>query len=123
MLWSFCGRARIIIPGELFGKLTDSARRSLLLHELVHYRRGDHWVRFLELAVVGVYWWFPVAWFVRREIRKAEELACDAEVVARLPKDRRAYAEMLVNVTAMASRRPAPVLASGLRRRLKLKKG
>ena len=24
--------------------------------------RGDHWVRRLELVVLGVYWWFPVAW-------------------------------------------------------------
>lgn len=114
MLWVTFSRARIIVPGELFESLTSPAQRSLLLHELVHYRRGDHWVRYLELVVTHLYWWFPVAWLVRREIRRVEELACDAEVVAMLPKERRAYAEMLVNVMAMAPMRTTSALASGI---------
>jgi beta-lactamase regulating signal transducer with metallopeptidase domain len=114
MLWVTLSRARIMVPRELYEALPSSAQRSLLLHELVHYRRGDHWVRYLELVVTHLYWWFPVAWLIRREIRHVEELACDAEVVARLPKERRAYAEMLVNVTAMAPSRPTPMLASGI---------
>lgn len=114
MLWAFCAPARIVVPSEFFQNLDEPARRSLLLHELAHYKRGDHYVRFLELAVIGLYWWLPVAWLVRREIRRAEELACDAEVIAQLPDERRAYAETLVHAASFVSTSTIPALASGI---------
>jgi beta-lactamase regulating signal transducer with metallopeptidase domain len=114
MLWAFCAPARIVVPRELFQSLDERAQRSLLLHELAHYKRGDHYVRFLELAAMGVYWWFPIAWLVRREIRRAEELACDAEVIAQLPTERRAYAELLVHTASFASTSSPPALATGI---------
>ena len=94
---------RIVVPSELFSELDGSAPRTLLLHELAHYRRGDQWIRWLELVSLGLYWWHPIAWLLRREIRRAEEMACDAWVVAQRPSDRRAYAEMLVKTLAFLS--------------------
>ncbi len=114
MLWSFVGPARIVVPSELFSELEWPARRTLLLHELVHYRRGDQWIRWLELVSLGFYWWFPVAWLLRREIHLAEELACDAWVVSQSPTDRRAYAEMLVKTVAFLSSDDLPSLATGV---------
>ncbi len=114
MLWAFCGPARIIVPSELFDELDEPARETLLLHELAHYRRGDHWVRWLELVSLGLYWWHPIVWLLRREIRLTEELACDACVVSQRPADKRAYAEMLVYTVAFLSSAEAPVLATGV---------
>jgi beta-lactamase regulating signal transducer with metallopeptidase domain/protocatechuate 3,4-dioxygenase beta subunit len=114
MLWTFVGPARIVVPRELFSELEGPARRTLLLHELVHYRRGDQWIRWLELVSRGLYWWHPVAWLLRREIRLAEELACDARVVSHSPNDRRAYAEMLVKTVAFLSSDDLPSLATGV---------
>ena len=114
MLWTFVGPARIVVPSELFSELEGPARRTLLLHELVHYRRGDHWIRWLELMSLGLYWWHPVAWLLRREIRLTEELACDAWVVSQSPTDRRAYAEMLVKTVAFLSSDDLPSLATGV---------
>jgi len=54
MLWAFVGPARIVVPSELFSELDGPARRTLLLHELVHYRRGDQWIRWLELLSLGL---------------------------------------------------------------------
>ncbi len=114
MLWAFVGPARIVVPSELFSELEGPARRTLLLHELVHYRRGDQWIRWLELVSLGLYWWHPVAWLLRREIRLAEEMACDAWVVSQSPTDRRAYAEMLVKTVAFLSSDDLPSLATGV---------
>lgn len=114
MIWAFTGPARIIVPTDLFNNLDQSAQQTLLLHELVHYRRGDHLVRWLELLTLGLYWWHPIAWLVRREIRLAEELACDASVVAQRPADRRIYAAMLVNTLAFISPDELPALATGV---------
>ncbi len=114
MLWAFVGPARIVVPSAFFSELDGPARQTLLLHELVHYRRGDQWIRWLELVSLGLYWWHPVAWLLRREIRLAEEMACDACVVSQRPTDRRAYAEMLVKTVAFLSSDDLPSLATGV---------
>ena len=114
MLWAFPGRERVILPDRFFAELDHRLREALLLHELAHYRRGDHWVRLLEFLALGVYWWNPVVWLVRREIRLAEERACDAWVVARRPHERRAYAEMLVKIMAIPLTPDLPSFASGV---------
>jgi beta-lactamase regulating signal transducer with metallopeptidase domain len=126
MLWSLGGRPRLLLPSELFERLPPEQRATLLAHELAHLRRRDHWVRVLELVVTGLYWWHPVVWWARREIREAEEQCCDAWVLWALPAAARTYANALLETVDFLSRaRPAlPPAASGighihlLRRRL-----
>jgi len=96
MIWALAGRPQLLLPDELWNRLDDDQRDSVLIHELAHLKRRDHWVRRLEAVVLGLYWWNPVAWWARREIEKAEEECCDAWVVWTLPKSAQAYAEALV---------------------------
>jgi beta-lactamase regulating signal transducer with metallopeptidase domain len=91
-------RPRMLLPVVLLDGLTASQRVALLLHELVHIKRGDHRVRLLELAVGVVYWWLPVVGLIGRQLRACEEACCDAAVVARLPDARREYAALLLDV-------------------------
>src|SRR5579863_4969430 len=114
MLWAFVGPARVVVPTELFTDLDGPSREALLLHELAHYRRGDQWIRWFELVALGLYWWNPIAWLLRREIRAAEEGACDAWVVSQRPDDRRAYAEMLVTTVGFLSSQVQPPVATGV---------
>jgi uncharacterized delta-60 repeat protein len=115
-LWGLGRRARLLIPRDLWDRLDEAQRDALIVHELAHYRRGDHWVRLLELSALGLYWWFPVAWWARRALREAEEHCCDAWVVWALPEARRAYAAALLDtLDFLAEGRPGiPLLASGL---------
>lgn len=114
MLWAV-GRARLLFPAELLGQLDATQRATLFAHELAHYRRRDHWLRWLELLVLGLYWWHPVAWWARRELHEAEEQCCDAWVTWALATDR-AYATALVQTVTFLShaRDPLPAAASGL---------
>jgi beta-lactamase regulating signal transducer with metallopeptidase domain len=116
MLWAAFGRPRLLVPAGLLGRLTPEGRDTLLLHELAHLRRGDHRVRALEFLAMGLYWWHPVVWFARRELREAEEQCCDAWVVATLPGAGRAYASALLDTLDFLSAAPpaVPLLASGL---------
>ncbi len=86
MLWAIGGRPRLLVPSALWTKMEADERTSLLLHELAHLKRRDHWVRWLELVVVGLYWWHPVVWCARRALHEAEEQCCDAWVVWAMPK-------------------------------------
>ncbi len=116
MLWGVIGRPRVVIPEMLWRQLDDCRARQLLAHELAHYRRGDHWVRLLELATGALFWWHPVVWIARRALREAEERCCDAWVIWALPESRRDYAAALVDTVAFLSedRSLLPALASGV---------
>jgi hypothetical protein len=115
MLWALAGPPRLLLPAALWDRLGAEQQDTLLAHELAHLRRRDHWVRRLELLVVGLYWWHPVAWWARRQLREAEEECCDAWVVWALPTAARAYATALLEtVTFLSQTRPAlPAVASG----------
>jgi beta-lactamase regulating signal transducer with metallopeptidase domain len=104
LLWSGAGRARIVLPAELLDDLPSSQLDALLLHELAHYARRDHWVRLAELAVGALYWWFPPVTWVRRQLREVEEQCCDAWVVAARPEGARDYAEALLGTLAFLER-------------------
>jgi hypothetical protein len=114
MVWGL-GRARLAWPAALLGQLTPDSERAAVVHELAHLRRRDHWVGWLELVAGCVWWWSPLFWHVRRQIGCAAELACDAWVIETLPRSRRAYAEALLAVCELVSRRavPAPALGMG----------
>jgi WD40 repeat protein len=114
LVWAALGRVRIFLPAKLLDRLDESERRSLLAHELAHVRRRDHWVRWLELIVSAVYWWYPLVWLARRRLHVHEEECCDAWVVGEVPP--RVYAGAILNTLDFLAedRAPLPVMASGL---------
>jgi bla regulator protein blaR1 len=130
MLWAISGRPRLLVPSELWSETSLEQRTALLLHELAHLRRRDHWVRWLELIVGGLYWWHPAVWWGRRLLREAEEQCCDAWVVWAMPQGAKTYATaLLAAIEFVSGARTAPAgssAASGnghvscLKRRLKM---
>jgi hypothetical protein len=116
LLWSLTSAPRLLLPAALLERLGESQLETLLAHELAHLRRRDHWVRRLELVVLGLYWWHPVAWWARHKLQEAEEQCCDAWVVWALPDAAHVYAEALVQTITFLSRPPLalPALASGI---------
>jgi beta-lactamase regulating signal transducer with metallopeptidase domain len=115
LLWAVGGRARVILPAGLFYRLGPDEQRTVLAHELAHARRHDHWVRWLELIVICLYWWHPAAWFARRKLQQAEEQCCDAWVVWAIPAAAKAYAKALLNTVEFLDASPSiPPVASGI---------
>jgi beta-lactamase regulating signal transducer with metallopeptidase domain len=114
VVWGL-GRPRLLWPAALLGRLSPDGERTAIVHELAHLRRRDHWVGWLQLVASCVWWWSPLFWHVRGQVGRAAELACDAWVIEVLPKARRAYAQALLEVCELVSRRavPAPALGMG----------
>ncbi|HYN06647.1 MAG TPA: M56 family metallopeptidase [Vicinamibacterales bacterium] len=83
---------------------TDACIDGVLVHELAHVKRRDHFVGWIELAAGIVWWWNPLFWFVRSALREQAELACDAWVISALPNGRRAYAESLLALSGAVLR-------------------
>jgi beta-lactamase regulating signal transducer with metallopeptidase domain len=124
MLWAAGGRPRILFPADLLKQVGVEQQNALLVHELAHLRRRDHWVRWLEFTAAGLYWWNPVLWFARRELREAEEQCCDAWVTSTLPGAGKTYATALLETLDFLSDAPpaTPLLASGVGRVVDLKR-
>lgn len=102
MIW--CGvRALLVLPGELWDELDEEGRRAVVRHELAHLRRRDHWMCWAEMAACALYWWHPLVWWLRRRLREEADLCCDAWVTALMPRDRRAYAQALLETRRFIS--------------------
>jgi beta-lactamase regulating signal transducer with metallopeptidase domain len=108
------GRACLLWPEELEKHLSPEGSRAVLVHELAHLSRRDHWIGWLLVVAGCVWWWHPLFYFVRRQLHRQAELACDARVVAALPDARRSYAEALLDVCQRQSWTAAATPALGV---------
>ena len=102
------GRVRLVVPTFLLARLDRQALRTVLAHELAHVRRRDHLVRWIEWLACSAFWWNPVAWWARRELRAAEEASCDALGAAAIKCAPRDYANSLLRVMETLSKPPMP---------------
>ncbi|HEV3303237.1 MAG TPA: M56 family metallopeptidase [Planctomycetaceae bacterium] len=105
----------LLLPQTLLSSLKEEERTTLLAHELAHLHRRDHWVSWITVLVVSLYWWHPVAWFSRRQLRRAADECCDGWVVKWFPDKTLSYAESMmktVDFLADGAQR-ATTLASG----------
>jgi len=113
ILWAW-GQPVLLWPEGLSDQLSPEARQGVILHELAHLKRKDHWVGRLEL-VAGCLWWpNPLFWYVRHQLRENAELACDAWVTQTLPEGRRDYADALLTVCENYSHPAVPLPALGM---------
>ena len=117
MVWWAFGSCAIYVPQGLPEELGSSKTRWILAHELAHVRRRDHLVRWLEWLACVAFWWNPITWWARRNLRVHEELCCDALVMRALRPKPEIYATSLLGVLEFLSAsvlRP-PALASEAR--------
>lgn len=108
MVWWTGGRVRILIPSVFLAELDETELRALLAHELAHVRRRDHLVRVVEWLACSVWWWNPVVWWARRELRSAEESSCDILAVSAMEATRGRYARSLLRAVEVLSGGPVP---------------
>ncbi len=114
MVWWVGGRPRIVLPIAISQEIEADDLRWILGHELAHVKRRDHLVRWLEWLACVAFWWNPVAWWARRNLRINEEICCDALVLSSLQPKPHVYANALMTVVeflASPALRP-PAMAS-----------
>lgn len=96
-------RPAVILPNK---KYEDIKLRNILLHETTHMKRYDIFVKWLLIFVGAVHWFNPLVYFVRREMNKACELACDEAVIKRFDiNEMQQYGDTLIAVAADSIRK------------------
>ncbi|MCL2518886.1 MAG: extracellular solute-binding protein, partial [Oscillospiraceae bacterium] len=78
----------IILPETDFN---HNELRFILKHELVHYKRGDVWYRFLLMLATALHWFNPVVYLLEKSVAVSCELSCDDEVVKGTDLETRRY--------------------------------
>ena len=88
-------------PG--FMALHDRGARDLALaHELAHHRGGDLLVNVLVQPLFALHWWNPLGRYGWMALRRDQEAACDARVMARRDAAERAvYAALIARFAAL----------------------
>ncbi|MBB3035119.1 M56 family metallopeptidase [Alteriqipengyuania lutimaris] len=78
---------------------TEATRRDLALeHELAHHRAHDLLANALVQPLFALHWFNPLGWVGWRALRRDQEAACDARVVARCqPQLREQYASTIAS--------------------------
>jgi hypothetical protein len=103
---------RILIPEELFARLTTVEFGQIVLHELGHLRRGDDWINLLQKLSLVVVPLNPVLIWIERRLCLERELACDDDVLQQT-KAPKAYATCLTNLAEHRLGRRAAALSLG----------
>jgi beta-lactamase regulating signal transducer with metallopeptidase domain/type II secretory pathway component GspD/PulD (secretin) len=103
-----CGlfRPAILIPQSLAENFSDEQLRAVLLHELIHLRRCDVWLNFVQALLQIFYWWHPLVWLANARIRRVREEAVDDAVMLALRDEAESYAPTLLEVAKLSLNRP-----------------
>jgi bla regulator protein BlaR1 len=93
---------KVIALPPLFMAQPDTLARDLAIqHELQHHRGNDLLANMAAQALLALHWFNPLAWYGWRAMRRDQEAACDARVLAGRGRDERAlYAALIVDIAA-----------------------
>lgn len=81
--------------------------RHVLVHEAMHIRRKDNWMKGVLLIVLCLYWYNPLVWLMAACLVSDLEAACDAAVLRICgEEERKDYASSLLTM-ALSGRRTA----------------
>jgi len=106
-------RPRILLPPDLLATLSQPELEQIVLHEMEHVRRGDHWTNLLQQVSLVLLPWNPAVLWLNRRLCFERELACD-DGVLRATKARKTYAACLVRLAEDSMLRRKISLALGL---------
>ena len=71
----------------------------ILKHELVHFKRGDVYLKLLFVTANAVHWFNPIIWIMQKEAVIDMELSCDEKVTQGASYElRKAYTETLLSM-------------------------
>lgn len=93
-------RCSIVLPAYLLDQTDTALVDSILIHELIHIKHRDHWLRLLQCFLLSIHWFNPLCWLAFRLQQRDCEFYCDETSVGQLSGlDRASYAQALLATT------------------------
>lgn len=89
-------KPKIFLPYGLEG----IERRYVVLHERMHIRHGDPWMRAFGTAALCLHWWNPLVWYAVSRMYEDMEMCCDEAVLKECASpERKIYADVLLKLS------------------------
>lgn len=88
---------RIVIPQDVFAKLSSQELEQILIHEMEHIRRGDNWTNLFQKLALALFPLNPALCWIDRHLCTERELACD-DCVLDATSCHKVYALCLTNL-------------------------
>ena len=106
-------RPMVLLPATMATGWSPEDIEAVLVHELAHLARWDHWANLIQRVIEAGLFFHPAVWLVSRQIRIEREHCCDDLAVAATGQ-RLGYAASLLKVAeaGLAGRRPAVAAAA-----------
>jgi type II secretory pathway component GspD/PulD (secretin) len=106
---------RLLLPPRVATELAPAELRLVLLHELVHLRRGDVLVGWLVAIAQALHWFNPLLRWSFARMRELRELACDQSVLELVGGGhRRQYGHTILRVLELLEDRPHGAAPAGV---------
>lgn len=103
----------IALPSGFMTARDRIARDLAIEHELAHHRGHDLLVNILLQPLFAAHWFNPLGYMGWTALRRDQEAACDARVVAARPREERAvYAGVIADFARRPQAAPRPALAA-----------
>jgi beta-lactamase regulating signal transducer with metallopeptidase domain/ankyrin repeat protein len=87
---------RVVLPADFAQRFTPQEQDLILAHENNHLATGDAQINAAVTGLQCLFWFNPMIHLGAAALRVDQEIACDAAVLARHPKTRRAYGEAML---------------------------
>jgi uncharacterized protein (TIGR03435 family) len=114
-------RPVLLLPADIREHLSPEQLLSVLQHEVCHIKRRDNLLSSIHMTVVGIFWFYPLVWWLGTRLLEERERACDEEVL-RQGANPEVYAESILRVCRMYLESPllsaAGVSGSRLQKRI-----
>ncbi|MBF0198975.1 MAG: M56 family metallopeptidase [Planctomycetes bacterium] len=92
----------IVLPVELYTKISEDELRSIIYHELAHIHHKDNLLALFQHFVLAIHWWNPAVKGISRELSITREDICDNHAILQF-EDRNTYAECLLHLAKKTS--------------------
>lgn len=103
----------VLIPEDAETQFTPSQLHSILVHELSHIARKDHWMTGLTGASQVLHWWNPLHYRMMRRISETREMICD-DIASRASDASSEYAATIVDVAERSIQRSGALASLGM---------
>lgn len=97
---------RVVLPADFADRFTAEEQALIVAHEKNHLAAGDAQINAAVTALRCLFWFNPLIHLGAAFLRVDQEIACDAAVLTRHPKTRRAYGEAMLKTQLAAAAPP-----------------
>ncbi|MEQ8768480.1 MAG: M56 family metallopeptidase [Planctomycetota bacterium] len=77
-------RPVLLLPSSFAGE-EEASRQHMLLHELMHLKRRDPAIAWIQRQILMAGWFHPALWWVGRRLQGLREIHCDQDVLEIVP--------------------------------------